>query len=91
MRRYMSKTPFEGNGISSSMIFLDGDQYGIRNIFDAAYVAHYMHQIAPKVTLTAVWNMLSNSLAYRVRSLLKGDRFPSESEWLNVGLVNPEG
>jgi hypothetical protein len=91
MRRYESKTPFEGNGISPSMIFLDADHYGIHNIFDAAYVAHYMHQIAPKLSVSSVWHMVANSLAYRMRSLRKGDRFPLESEWLNPNVMDPKG
>ncbi len=89
-RRYMKKDPLEGNSISPSMVFLDCTQYGIHNIFDAAFVAHYIHQIAPKVTFSTLWNMLTNSLIYRLRSLRKGGCFPSESEWFKMSPVNPE-
>lgn len=81
-RRNQRKT-LEGNAISPSRIYLDCSQYGIRNVFDAAYVAHYMHQIVPKLTLSTVWDLVINSLGYRLQSLLRGARFPAESEWLN--------
>ncbi|WP_217349262.1 glycosyltransferase family A protein [Polaromonas sp. C04] len=88
-RRYLKKEPFEGNGISPRMIFLDCNHYGIKNIFDAAYVAHYMHQIIPKVTLSSIWGMLTNSLAYRLISLRKGGRFPPDSAWPDVKPAQP--
>ena len=83
-RRNIRK-PLEGNAISPNWVYLDSSAYGIHNIFDAVYVAHYMHQIAPKVTISTVWNVLAKSLGYRLRSLRIGARFPAESEWLNNG------
>lgn len=76
------RKPLEGNAISPSRIYLDANQYGIHNVFDAAYVAHYMHQIVPKLNLSSLWNLLTNSLGYRLQSLPSGARFPAESEWL---------
>lgn len=80
-RRNLRKT-LEGNAVSPGRIYINGSQFGIHNVFDAAYVAHYMHQIAPKLSISAFWNMLTNSLGYRLRSLPIGARFPAESEWL---------
>jgi hypothetical protein len=80
-RRNIRK-PLEGNAISPKWLYLDCSKYGIHNIFDAAYVTHYAHQIAPKVTLSTVWNVLVKSLRYRLRSIRIGARFPNESEWL---------
>ncbi len=80
-RRNLRKT-LEGNAISPTRIYLDCTQYGIHNVFDAAYVAHYMHQIAPKITFSTAWNLVKNSVRYRLLSLRKGAPFPGESEWL---------
>lgn len=80
-RRDIRKT-LEGNAVSPSRVYIDGSQFGIHNVFDAAYVAHYMHQIAPKLNISTVWNMVTNSLGYRLRSLRIGARFPAETEWL---------
>jgi hypothetical protein len=79
-RRNLRK-PLEGNAISPSRVYLDCSQYGIHNVFDAAYVARYIHQIVPKLTISTGWAALTNSLSYRLRSLRIGARFPAESEW----------
>ncbi len=80
-RRNTRKT-LEGNAISPSRAYLDCSQYGIHNVFDAAYFAYYIYQIAPKLTFSAIWKVMSNSLVYRLRSLRIGAHFPPESEWL---------
>lgn len=80
-RRNLRKT-LESNAISPSRVYIDASQFGIHNVFDAAYVAHYMHQIVPKLTLSTIWDMTINSLCYRLRSLRIGARFPTEAEWL---------
>ena len=80
--RQNKRRTLEGNAISPSRIYINATEYGINNLVDAAYVAHYMHQIVPKFTLTTVLELLRNSLNYRLLSLRKGARFPQESEWL---------
>lgn len=80
-RRNKRKT-LEGNAISPIRFYLDCSRYGIHTVFDAAYVAHYMHQMALMLTPSTIWNTASNSLGYRLRSLPIGPRFPAESEWL---------
>jgi hypothetical protein len=89
-RRNRRKT-LEGNAISPSRVYLDASLYGIQDIFDAAYVAHYMHQIVPKLALSTFCRMVADSIVYRFRSLGLGARFPAESEWLNVEPSRPEG
>lgn len=89
--RRNQRKPLEGNAISSSRVYIDASQYGIKNIFDAAHVAHYMHQIVPKLTLSTVWNLVTNSLGYRLLSVRKGARFPTESEWRPEKVVRQEG
>jgi glycosyltransferase involved in cell wall biosynthesis len=84
------RKPLEGNAISSNRIYIDGSRFGIHNVFDAAYVAHYMHQIAQKVSVSAIWNMVTNSLEYGFRSLRIGSRFPSESEWIKEEKVHSQ-
>jgi glycosyltransferase involved in cell wall biosynthesis len=88
-RRNIRKT-LEGNAISPSRVYFDCSQFGIHNVFDASYVAHYIHQFAPKMTLATAWNMVTKSLCYRLRSLRVGARFPDESEWLEKKPFNPE-
>jgi hypothetical protein len=90
-RRYKSKKPFEGNGISPSLIFIDCSMYGVHNIFDAAYVAHYMNRLAFKVNISTIWDTLTKSVGYRLRSLRKGGTFPRESEWREAGTAPAEG
>jgi hypothetical protein len=67
--------------VSSSLLWLDSDAAGIENVFDAAYAAYYAHAMYSNVSLTTVWEAIRNSVAYRLRSLRKGPRFPPESEW----------
>lgn len=80
-KRFVKKKPYQGNGVSPSMVFLDCGLYGVENIFDAAYVANYAHKISNKFTLSSVVVMLKNSLLYRMNSLRKDKDFPPESEW----------
>jgi glycosyltransferase involved in cell wall biosynthesis len=80
-RRFARKDPFSGNGISPSQVFLDGDQYGLRNIFDAAYFAYCAHEFVPRLSLSAIGQALGNSLRYRLQSMRRGEPFPDESRW----------
>jgi hypothetical protein len=89
-RRNVRK-PLAGSAISPSRVYLDSSLYGIQDVFDAAYVAHYMHQFVSKLTLPAVWHAIANSLGYRLRSMRIGDRFPAESKWRNVNPSKSEG
>jgi glycosyltransferase involved in cell wall biosynthesis len=80
-RKYARKSPFEGNGISPSQVFLDGDQFGLRDIFDAAYFAYCAHAFVPKLSLSLIGRAVGSSLRYKLRSRQRGDRFPPSSSW----------
>lgn len=79
-RRNIRKT-LEGNAISPARIYVDCTQYAIHNVFDAAFVAYYIHQFANKTTWSNILNIMGKSLNYRLRSMRIGDHFPSEQEW----------
>jgi len=80
-RRYLRKSPLEGNAVSRGLVVLDASSYGVENVFDAAYVAHYWHEIVPRLTIKSLAGTVLNSLRYVVRSRLAGEGFPPESEW----------
>jgi len=77
-RRNLRKT-LEGNAISPRRVYLNCSQYGIHNVFDAAYFARSIHQITTKSNLASVRKVLANSLIYRLRSLRVGNHLPVDS------------
>jgi glycosyltransferase involved in cell wall biosynthesis len=79
--RRMNIAPYEGNGVKMDSIILDCSQLGIEDIVDAAYAAHLFMRGTAELSGAAVWKMIVNSLAYRIRSWRRGDPFPPESEW----------
>jgi hypothetical protein len=80
-RRKNRRQPLEGNAISPKRMYFEATRLGIENIYDAAYVTHYIHKAAPQFSLSAAWNFLSNSLQYRLLSFRKGPPFPPHREW----------
>jgi glycosyltransferase involved in cell wall biosynthesis len=82
MRRRRSRKFFVGNGISPSQVLLDCDMFQIHNIFDAAYVSHFVYQLLSKVNLDTIKKMIANSLKYKIQQFQNGDRFAPESEWI---------
>lgn len=85
MRRYQSRKPFVGNGITPSQVLLDCDMFQIHNIFDAAYVSHFVCQLLSKINFVTVKKLLTDSLKYKMQQLRKGNCLPSESEWIPRG------
>lgn len=81
--RRNARKPLEGNAYSPKRIYIDASEIGVENVFDAAYVAYYLTQIASKVSLGTISRTMFNSLRYRLRSLPVGSQFPAESEWTN--------
>jgi hypothetical protein len=75
------RRPLEGNAVSPKRMYFNASQLGIENIYDAAYVTHFIHKAAPEFSLSTAWNFLSNSLKYRMLSFKKGAPFPPHSEW----------
>jgi hypothetical protein len=82
MRRYRSRKHFAGNGITPSQVLLDCDMFQIHNIFDAAYVSHFVYQLLSNVNLDTIKKLIANSLKYKIQQLQNGDRFAPESEWI---------
>jgi hypothetical protein len=80
-KRYRKRSHFEGSGINTNVIFLDGKTYNIHNIFDAAYAAQNIYQVYSDMKPSSLIKMISRSLMYRFRALGKGNPFPPESEW----------
>lgn len=81
MRRYRSRKPFVGNGITLNQVLLDCEMFQIYNIFDAAYVSYILCQFISKANFGTVTKAIAGSLKYGIRQRQKGDRFPPESEW----------
>lgn len=82
-RRAQRKEPFAGSGIGPGVLMLDGANYAITDIFEAAYLAFYLHRLQSRTTLATVLESLAHSLSYRLRSLRRGGPFPAEAEWLD--------
>lgn len=72
-----SRRPLEGNAISPRLLYLDATEYKLYNIFEASYVANYIHQIIPKLSIKVFIKMLINSFKYRFLSFKKGDQLPN--------------
>ncbi len=85
MRRYQSRKPFVGNGITPSQVLLDCDMFQIHNIFDAAYVSYFVCQLLSKINFVTIKKLVADSLKYKIQQLRKGNSFPPESEWILQG------
>ncbi len=85
MKRYQSRKPFVGNGITPRHVLLDCDMFQIHNIFDAAYVSHFVCQLLSKINFVTIKNVFVDSLKYKMQQLRKGNNFPPESEWILEG------
>lgn len=82
MRRYRSRKPFVGNGITPRLVLVDCEMFQIYNIFDAAYFSYSVCQLLSNLTSDTVIKAIAGSLKYGIRQHQKGDRFPPESEWI---------
>jgi hypothetical protein len=80
--RRNKRRPLEGNAVSPSRIYLNADNLGIQNVFDASYFAYYAHAVASTLTASTAWQAVVNSARYRILSWRKGPRFPEESTWV---------
>lgn len=81
------RQPLEGNAISPKRLYLDASRLGIENVYDAAFVTHYIHKAGAAFSLGTAWKSLANSLSYRMLSFRKGPPFPPASEWRQSGPV----
>lgn len=73
-----SRRPLEGNAISPRLLYLDALEYKVYNVFEASYVANYIHQIIPRLSFKVFTKMLINSVKYRFLSFRKGERLPND-------------
>jgi hypothetical protein len=79
LRRNKRKT-LEGNAISRSRIYFDASDYNIHNVFDAAYVSHYMYQFIPKTKLSTIIKLIINSIQYGIKGMKKGEKLLQHSD-----------
>lgn len=61
-----SWSQLEGDAISHKRIYLDSAKYEIKNIVDAAYVAHYTHQIFSEFSLLNFFKMFYLSVKHKI-------------------------
>src|SRR5260370_8196299 len=81
-RRYRGRKPFVGNGITPSQVLLDCDMFQFHTIFDPPYISYFFSKLLSKINFVTTKKLIADSLKYRMQQLLKGDRFPPESEWI---------
>ena len=82
MRRYQSRKPFVGNGITPHHVLLDCDMFQIHNIFDGAYVSYFVCQLLSNFNFVTIKKLVTDSLKYKMQQFRKGGSFPPESEWI---------
>ncbi len=76
-----TRKALEGNALSPKRVYIDGTEFGIRDVVDAGYFAYYAHSLSGGLTGSTIWKTLANSVRYRLRSLERGTGFPPEREW----------
>lgn len=75
-KRYKERQPLSGNAINFDTIFLQAEQYNIKNIFDASYMAYNFFNVAQNFNFATGIDAIRNSIMYRFQSRKKGDPFP---------------
>ncbi len=80
-RRSRQRVPFQGSGINTNFIFLDGAAYDLQNIFDAAYAATNVRQVISEMKPRSLIKTLTRSLMYRFHAMERGKPFPPATEW----------
>ena len=81
-RRNQSRTPFEGNGLSTKAFYLDPASFSIEDIFDAAYVSQGLCDLYAKMGISSISAVIKRSIRYGLQMKAKGGYFPSEEEWI---------
>ena len=85
-RRFKKVNYFEGSGLSPRVLFFDGENYDLSNIFDAAYTAKNIFNLNSELSLKFIMKILFKSFKYNLIRKGKGEKFPSENEWNNYQL-----
>ncbi len=81
-KRYIKKNPYEGNGINLKSLFIDCDLLGVKNIYDAAYLAYNLILIREKIKPKDIFSGIKGSISYKLQNMKKDSYFPKEDEWL---------
>lgn len=76
-----SRTTLEGNALSTSRIYLNGCDFGIKDLVDAAYFAYSMYNVSNNFNFATLAGALRNSIQYRSLSAKKAAPLPPESTW----------
>lgn len=74
--RKKAKRPFMGSGINPRAVFLDATQYGVNNIFEAAYAACYLGRFYADLMPRNLIGVIKRSLGYFFASSGNGSHFP---------------
>lgn len=75
-----NRQPLQGNAISPKMLFLDGNQFGVRNIFEAALFVESLHKLLPNMSFRYLVEIFKNSINYWLKSKTK--KYPiSKNSW----------
>lgn len=80
-KRYIKKSPIEGNAIGPNNVFIDCSLYEINDILEASYLVSSIYQIFPKTTFKTIIKAFYKSLLYKIKSNISGDKFPDEIHW----------
>jgi hypothetical protein len=65
------RSPLQGNAISPRLIYLDGKDFKVNNVFEASFFIQNCRNIFPKLGLSLLFRVLSNSLRYKLLSFKK--------------------
>lgn len=80
-KRYIKKSPIEGNAIGPNNVFIDCSLYEINDILEASYLVSSIYQIFPKTTFKTIFKALYKSLLYKIKSNISGGKFPDKIQW----------
>jgi glycosyltransferase involved in cell wall biosynthesis len=77
MRRFIRRSYFCGSGISLNAFFFSGRSLGINNIVDASGAAYTIHKMYEAANPRSILSALFKSGIYRLRTRVKGSKFPT--------------
>lgn len=81
IKKYVSRPKYEGNGINLKSYFIDCEILGVKNIYDASYLAYNLNAISSKIGGNEILSAIKKSIVYKLKSKKKDSHFPREEEW----------
>jgi hypothetical protein len=84
--RRAQRAALTGTGVNRKTIYVDGAAYNIHNIFDAAYVARALCQMAEDWSVRTLFRSGCTALVNRLRATRRISPFPAETEWSGAAL-----